>query len=142
MNGIYPLVNVYIANWKMTIELVDFPMNSIVISQFAMLVYQKIRGNQGFDHEIYGVSCKISLNQFNGRGWKDMSKRMICGCAQKWCIHASDYAISSVENYKEPLDSGDRVSMIEEYLEWLSRSFLVLKDVRQLCHVASFCTIV
>ena len=24
-NGIYPLVNVYIANWKMAIEIVDFP---------------------------------------------------------------------------------------------------------------------
>ena len=38
----YPLVICYITNWKMAIEIVDLPINSMVIFQFAMLVYQKV----------------------------------------------------------------------------------------------------
>ena len=32
INGLYPLVNIEKATWKMVIEIVDSPMNSMVIS--------------------------------------------------------------------------------------------------------------
>ena len=41
-NGIYPLVICYVAIEHGPIEIVDFPINSMVIFQFAMLNYQRV----------------------------------------------------------------------------------------------------
>ena len=38
----YPLVMTNIANWKMALEIVDFPINSMVDLSIAMLVYQRV----------------------------------------------------------------------------------------------------
>ena len=44
INGIYPLVNIQKANWKMAIEIVDFPINSMVDLSIVMLNYQRVGG--------------------------------------------------------------------------------------------------
>jgi len=39
---VYPLVNQQFANWKMAIEIVDFPINSMVIFHSYVNVYQMV----------------------------------------------------------------------------------------------------
>ena len=42
INGTYPLVNIQIAIEAMAIEIVDFPINSMVIFPSATLNYQRV----------------------------------------------------------------------------------------------------
>ena len=42
INRIYPLVNVYSLLLKMAIEIVDFPINSMVDLSIVMLNYQRV----------------------------------------------------------------------------------------------------
>ena len=70
---VYPLVNQQFANWKMAIEIVDFPINSMVIFHSYVNVYQMVpTKKKRFPKEVPLSHAEIELrpSQLNSK-WKN-----------------------------------------------------------------------
>ena len=86
--GIYPLVTVNIANWKMASETESFPMKSMVIFQFAMwVITMSGKVCQSLQLSEVSQSRILPFRPFRMVAWSDLMRPSYCRsiCSMRRC---------------------------------------------------------